>query len=186
MRSRGTRHALSINNSGQSITLVSVLLVGCILGFSISRSLQQPSNTQSQCLCHDILCPSPTVPPHAIDTWADTAHKASSLQQEVLSGGTAAQPSTESNKESLQTKFSRLPRLTEIPAGSDVFLTFSNGHYSKLMLNAASLVADLGFPIVVLTFDQAAEDTCTDYNIPFMRSSVQMDTADFRQDRYVY
>jgi hypothetical protein len=104
--------------------------------------------------------------------------------QQALPRVTAKSSSQQtSTKETLQHKFAQLPRLNQIPAGSNVFLTFSNGHYSNLMLNAAALVADLGFPVIVLTFDQAAEDTCIEYNIPSIRSSVQMDTTDFRQDR---
>lgn len=182
MRARVPRQAHSLAKHSQPFTIVSVLLFGCLLGFSISRSLQQPLSraAQTQCLCHDSAC-EPPVLPHDTEKSETRAH-AESLQHEVLSSRLASQGSMQ---ELLRSKFSGLPRLSEIPAGSDVFLTFSNGHYSKLMLNAAALVADLGFPIVVLTFDQAAEDTCTEYNIPFMRSSVQMDTADFRQDRCV-
>ena len=83
----------------------------------------------------------------------------------------------------LQVKFSKLPRVKEIPPGSNIFLTFSNGHYAKLMLNAASLVADLGYPVVVLVFDQEAAKTCEIHNLPYIWSSTHMDTADFRQDR---
>lgn len=184
MRFRGTRQAQPLFKHGQTFTMVSVLLVGCLLGFSISRSLQQPrqGTAETQCLCHGSPCV-PPLPPQATDKSEAGDQTTELLQNQVLPGGVAAQPSI---KEALQATFSRLPRLNQIPAGSDVFLTFSNGHYSKLMLNAAALVANLGFPIIVLTFDRAAEDTCTEYNIPFIRSSVQMDTADFRQDRFVY
>lgn len=183
MRARGTRQSQSLSKPDQTFTIVSVLLFGCLLGFSISRSLQQPLSrtAQTQCLCHESPC-EPSVLPHATEKSGIGSQNAVSRQHEVLPARVASQGSMQ---ELLKSKFSRLPSLSEIPAGSDVFLTFSNGHYSKLMLNAAALVADLGFPIVVLTFDQAAQDTCTEYNIPSIRSSVQMDTADFRQDRYV-
>lgn len=83
----------------------------------------------------------------------------------------------------LRFKFSKLPALHEIPPQSHVFLTFSNGHYSTLMLNAAALVADLGYPIIVLAFDNFTADTCEQYGLPYMWSNVRMDTVDFRQDR---
>jgi hypothetical protein len=89
-----------------------------------------------------------------------------------------------STKARLQAKFAALPRLDEIPPSSDLFLTFSNGHYSKLMLNAAALVSDLGYAIIVLAFDDAVTSVCEEYNLPYIRSDTAVDTSDFRQDRY--
>eukprot|EP00892_Ulva_mutabilis_P008482 jgi/Ulvmu1/6005/UM026_0131.1 len=83
----------------------------------------------------------------------------------------------------LHIKFSKLPRIDEIEPGSNVFLTFANGHYSDLMLNAASLVADLGYPVVVLAFDQDAAAACEKHNLPYFHSSARMNTTDFRQDQ---
>jgi hypothetical protein len=83
----------------------------------------------------------------------------------------------------LRFRFKDLPQLPDIPPHSHVFLTFSNGHYSNLMLNAAALIADLGRPIVVLAFDNATAETCEQYGLPYMWSDVRMDTVDFRQDR---
>jgi hypothetical protein len=88
-------------------------------------------------------------------------------------------------KTQLRHKFQRLPSLHAIPPNADLFLTFSNGHYSNLMLNVAALVTDLGRPIVVLAFDNATAETCTEYGLPFIWSKVRMDAVDFRQDRCV-
>jgi hypothetical protein len=181
--SRGFRNPLSSNNSRQTSIIVSILL-GCLLGFSISRWLQRAQQLQQpECVCHEVSCPhsGSTV---AVAASTDASQDVASFQHSALpevQAGSSAQP--QSTKSILQSKFAQLPRLDQIPAGSNVFLTFSNGHYSKLMLNAAALVADLGYPVIVLTFDKAAEDTCREFNIPSIRSSIQMDTADFRQDR---
>lgn len=83
----------------------------------------------------------------------------------------------------LRFKFSKLPRMADIPPNSNVFLTFSNGHYNTLMLNAAALVADLGYPIIVLAFDDFTAETCEHYGLPYMWSETRMDSMDFRQDR---
>lgn len=83
----------------------------------------------------------------------------------------------------LKNIFSRLPKLSDVPPDSNVFLTFSNGHYSEFMLNTAALVAELGYPIVVLTFDKAAKENCEWYGIPYISSEEELDTSDFRQDR---
>jgi len=52
------------------------------------------------------------------------------------------------------------------------------------MLNAAALIADLGYPLVVLTFDAAAAATCEEYGLPHMPSEQQLEATDFRQDRW--
>jgi hypothetical protein len=87
-------------------------------------------------------------------------------------------------KKGLRTTFSRLPRSHELPSNSTIFLTFSNGHYSDLMLNSIATIAALGFPAFVYCFDEAAVAICRDYGIPFFSPQRErmMQSSDFRQD----
>lgn len=190
---------------------LSYTLLGCIIGISLTNLLQH----HGQLIAHSCTVRRTTVETDSPRSWLPQSHKPSQMHimpegeplasqqgskrdvgpgepgdDEELQATIKSQEPGDDQELSLtaqlQRKFARLPRIHEIPAGSDVFLTYSNGHYSKLMLNAAALVADLGYPIIVLAFDKATEDTCETYGLPFMRSGVRMDTEDFRQDRCTY
>ena len=104
-------------------------------------------------------------------------------RQAGCSEGTSSLEAANDVTSQLKQRFLKLPRLKDIRPGSNVFLTFTNGHYSDLMLNAAALVADLGHPIIVLTFDIESMETCVQYGLPYIRSEQQLEPGDFRQDR---
>jgi hypothetical protein len=85
----------------------------------------------------------------------------------------------------LKAIFHRLPRPEDLLPGSTVFVTFTNGHYSDLMLNSVATIAALGLPVFVYCFDQRAVELCTDLGIPYFTPAKErfMEAADFRQDR---
>ena len=80
--------------------------------------------------------------------------------------------------------FKRFPHPEALPPSSTVFLTFTNGHYSELMLNSLATIAALGRPAFVYCFDDAAVQLCKEYGIPYFQAPPDrmMATADFRQD----
>jgi hypothetical protein len=73
----------------------------------------------------------------------------------------------------------------ELRPNATVFLTFTNRHYSELMLNAVATIAALGQPVVVYCFDEQAVQVCESYGIPHLQpeKSRLMQAEDFRQDR---
>lgn len=86
----------------------------------------------------------------------------------------------------LRAIFQRLPRPAELPRDATVALTFTNGHYSELMLNSLATLAALGLPAFVYCFDAAAVALCEDLGIPHFQpldAARIMESADFRQDR---
>lgn len=85
----------------------------------------------------------------------------------------------------LATIFSALPKIADIQPNATVFLTFTNGHYSELMLNAVATIAALGHAAIVYCFDQQAVDVCEAYGIPHLQPEAArlMQTEDFRQNR---
>jgi hypothetical protein len=78
-----------------------------------------------------------------------------------------------------------MPRLEDLPNNSTVFLTFTNGHYSELMLNSLATSAALGVPAFVYCFDLVAVQLCQEFGIPYLQPEAgrMMESADFRQDR---
>jgi hypothetical protein len=183
-------NAFSTTHTAKLLLPILYVVLGCIIGISITSILQHHVQLATH-VCAVLQATEQTgrsqtwkkhslsqAPPQPIEDFSQPISGASNSDAGAI--GQAL-----SLTEQLQRKFSRLPRMHDIPPHSDVFLTYSNGHYSNLMLNAAALVADLGYPIVVLAFDQAAAATCEKFNLPYMRSEAQMDTADFRQDRCI-
>lgn len=86
----------------------------------------------------------------------------------------------------LRAIFQGLPQLHDLPRNATVFLTFTNGHYSELMLNSLATIAALGLPAFVYCFDKAAVELCEDLGIPHFQppdAARMMESADFRQDR---
>jgi hypothetical protein len=163
---------------GSRALLVSVL-IGCIIGAFIRMYIHHHTHRRSARKLGKSLagkCPRvPTLTPVA-PALAQCAEREPDLASII--GVSSA-----SIEVQLRYKFRRLPKLQDIPPQSDIFLTFSNGHYSNLMLNAAALITDLGRPIVVLAFDGDTADTCKKYGLPYIWSEVRMDSVDFRQDR---
>ena len=64
-------------------------------------------------------------------------------------------------------------------------MTFTNGHYSDLMLNSVATLAALGLPVFVYCFDVQAVQLCQDLGIPYFTPPPDrfMEAADFRQDQ---
>lgn len=91
-------------------------------------------------------------------------------------------------KQRLQAAFKRFPRLADLPANSTVWLTFSNGHYSELMLNSLATIAALGMPALVYCFDEEAAALCEEYGLPYFAPppSRMFNSTDFRQDRALF
>lgn len=87
-------------------------------------------------------------------------------------------------KERLRGLFSVFPTADDLPPNSTVFLTFTNGHYSDLMLNSLATIAALGLPAFVYCFDDLAVQLCNDHGIPYFAAPTQrmMESADFRQN----
>lgn len=87
--------------------------------------------------------------------------------------------------ETLKAIFRQLPRAEHLPRDSTVFVTFTNGHYSDLMLNSVATLAALGLSVFVYCFDVQAVQLCQDLGIPYFTPPPDrfMEAADFRQDR---
>jgi hypothetical protein len=81
--------------------------------------------------------------------------------------------------------FKRFPRPEALPGNSTVFVTFTNGHYSTLMLNSLATIAALGFPAFVYCLDMEAVKLCEEYGIPHFQTdrARMLESSDFRQDR---
>ena len=91
-------------------------------------------------------------------------------------------------KHRLRSIFSRFPALTDLPVNSTVWLTFTNGHYSELMLNSLATIAALGMPALVYCFDMAAVELCKEYGLPYFAPEADrmFNSTDFRQDRALF
>ena len=91
-------------------------------------------------------------------------------------------------KQRLKAIFARLPPIHAVPRNQTVFLTFTNGHYSELMLNSLATIAALEMPAFVYCFDKAAVELCKEYNIPYFSADEDrmFESADFRQDRAAF
>lgn len=87
-------------------------------------------------------------------------------------------------KDRLRSLFAKLPPLAQLKPNASVFLTFANGHYAELMLNAVATIAALGLPAVVYCLDQEAVEVCLDHGIPHMQPDGNrfLPSGDFRQD----
>jgi hypothetical protein len=78
-----------------------------------------------------------------------------------------------------------MPRLENLPKNSTVFLTFTNGHYSELMLNSLATIAVMGLPAFAYCFDSVAVQLCHELGIPYLHPEHgrMMESSDFRQNR---
>jgi hypothetical protein len=85
----------------------------------------------------------------------------------------------------IKAMYRRLPRVEELPPESTVFITFTNGHYSDLMLNSVATLTALGLSVFVYCFDMQAVQLCKDMGIPYFTPPPGrfMEASDFRQDR---
>jgi hypothetical protein len=167
------------SNRPSPATILVCLIIGCSVGFLAKLTLRPASSPTPASVRADpaaVKCP-----PYPVKQVFNTDAHLSAPATDQL--GSMVDLSTANVLTKLRFKFSKLPRMADIPPNSNVFLTFSNGHYSTLMLNAAALVADLGCPIVVLAFDDLTAETCEHYRLPYIWSDVRMDDMDFRQDR---